>query len=616
MSRLPVRWQVALGFLLVVAVTFFVTGMLTTSAFSRSTWFNATRRADGHLRFVLSENLSFSEKDLDPLTSLQALERPVEMKVSLDNWRLDDITASLSDYSHGVVIYDRYANMLSKYPSDAELSVPPPVVFDLLRLRYADYLYRERKEGFVAHGGHRPPPPHSGRFLLHELFFGPMGVFNIFHPSGFQHRKPWYVSYCEKLNLISGPHNDENLTPAEAKRLKAIFDREDDLLEELDKAGTNYICPPHFMRVTYEMPHDLLCLVVPLTQNGKLLGFAQMVASCADAKILLHNIKMQLVAIGASIAVVAAFMAYIISGWCLRPLDTVVKAAQRVTEGDLSARSDLPASRNEFYMLGNTFDEMIEKLENAFTEQRRFIGDASHELKTPIASLLGAAQVLRILRDDVLESPQLDKKSPQLDKTFTQLDKTLNIIDSELERMTSLVKDLLMLSRTNELSIPLSTDPINVNELIEEACQASLSGVLHRQVEWTRGADVWLLGDHKLLVRALRNLIDNALRYTPEGKRVSISFKKCDAENILIEVSDEGCGMKPEYVAQLGKRFYRPDAGRARVKGGTGLGLAITMAVVQRHGGELKFISQEGKGTRVTMRLPLPSKDQLQANAV
>ena len=146
MSRLPVRWQVALGFLLVVAVTFFVTGMLTTSAFSRSTWFNATRRADGHLRFVLSENLSFSEKDLDPLTSLQALERPVEMKVSLDNWRLDDITASLSDYSHGVVIYDRYANMLSKYPSDAELSVPPPVVFDLLRLRYADYLYRERKE--------------------------------------------------------------------------------------------------------------------------------------------------------------------------------------------------------------------------------------------------------------------------------------------------------------------------------------------------------------------------------------------------------------------------------------------------------------------------------------
>ncbi len=624
MRRLSIRWLLALTMLLVTMLSFFLANDLIFAAFSRSVWLGVAKRVEGHMHYVLCDIGTSADLDDQLFNSLRAWKRPIEIPDEYKG-RVELLAESLSRGYYGCVIFDASGTRVTAYPRSVHSYMDlPPKVFELLRSRFGEYERRQR-EGTLQLEDASPGGP---RIVFWRLLFGPLGILNLtnrYHHFGsgdsfFAYAFSSFfaddnaISRARAANSLSQKEKEQRLeavvtlsatasaietiqlAPLEGEQLYADATAETTAVD-LNLHGLQVMCLPHTLRVSFEIPGDRQVLVTPLTSQGRLVGYVAMIASWSEAKMSLHSLASQMLAVAVVMSLLMGAIAVWVSGLLVRPLRRVTNTAQRVAEGDLSARTGFSAGRNEIYAVGYVFDGMVDHLEEMLAEQRRFIGDASHELKTPITSLLGVAEVLSILRNSQSHSEQFDR--------------SLGIMKRELERMTDLVKDLLMLSRTGELDIPLSTDPISANELIEAACQASLSDVMQRQMERITGNDIWFIGDQKLLVRALRNIIDNALHYTPADKKITIS-KRQEGDMVVIEVDDEGCGISAEHLKDLGKRFYRTDSGRARCYGGTGLGLAISRAIMARHHGRLDITSQEGQGTQVQLYLPLPSPEALE----
>lgn len=269
-----------------------------------------------------------------------------------------------------------------------------------------------------------------------------------------------------------------------------------------------------------------------------------------------------------------------LTGRALAPVREVTDAAGRIGVEDLSER--LPVrGKDEFARLEATFNGMLERLEGAFERQRRFVADASHELKTPLT-------VIKANSSLALSDPDLP----------TDYRETFLEIDRAADRTSRLVQDLLLLARTDHGQLPLKE--------AEVAAESLFSGVLAEAKKlYPEGATLQVTvgkesfwGDAHLLHRLLLNLVDNALRHTPREGTVTLV-----AQPSGFVLSDTGEGIAPEHLAHLGERFYRVDSARARSGGGTGLGLSIARAIVEAHGGTLQITSQPGKGTTVTVTL-------------
>lgn len=599
MRRIPIRWLLTLSMAVVTCCSFIIAGNLVFSAFARNVWMDYTQFVELQLHEVLGKELDPAKLEKGPFLMAQSVHQPIEFPDNYDGGP-DKFVRTLGDYGYQVILFDDKQRILARYPQNISMStVPPSSVFELLELQLNEYKQggyasRKRKDG-------------TGGFF-HGIFFGPVGIFNVF--DGFLYgrgRHNFFMFVHDAKDNYRRQEENGLSSSADGGKMYAQqghmgggsgqpdYTAEGAAVRKLSSDGISIFFPPDFMRITYEIPDDCQVFVAPFVRQGQLVGFVEVVSSWAAQKGMLYEFAAQIAIIGLFLSLIVVAISAAVSDWLFKPLESVVDAARRVSSGDLSVRTGLPQGRNEFYIVGHSFDRMIESLEESFTEQRRFIGDASHELKTPITSLLGVAEVLSIISQQLGENPQMEK--------------SLATMKRELERMTVLVRDLLLLSRSSELSMKLSMDPISVQELIDEACQASLCGVMNRTVERNSGGDLFLLGDMHLLTRALRNIIDNALRYTPKEKKVSVNFAKIGTE-VCIAVVDEGCGIKAENIKDLGKRFYRVDSGRARVSGGTGLGLAITRTIVERHKGRLDISSFEGEGTTVKIYLPLPDEQQ------
>ena len=603
MRRIPIRWLLAFSMALVACCSFIIAGNLIFSAFARNIWMEYTQFVEMQLHEVLGSEPEHNWQEKGPFTVAGTAQHPIEFPSDYEGGP-EKFVSTLGRNGYQVVLFDSERRILARCPynSPAEI-IPPSSVFDLLELRLNEYAQRGSAAPSVSAKNRRPG-------FFHGMLFGPVGIFNIF--DGFLYgrgRHNFFVFIQDAKDGFgrkdASPDGSDGRDPghsAEAQGLSAGHSsdpvkqhNEAAVSKHLNADGISIFFPPDFMRVTYEISDDRQVFLAPFVRRGQLVGYVEVVSSWAVSKQMLYEFAAQITVIGLLLSLIVIAVSAAVTDWLFKPLETVLETARRVSDGDLSARTGLAQGRNEFYTLGCSFDRMVERLEESFTEQRRFIGDASHELKTPITSLLGVAEVLSIISQQMGENPQMDK--------------SLTTMKRELERMTVLVRDLLLLSRSSELAMKLSTDPISVQELIDEACQASLCGVMNRTVERNSGGDLFLLGDMHLLTRALRNLIDNALRYTPKDKKVSVNFAKIGTE-ACIAVVDEGCGIKAENIKDLGKRFYRVDSGRARVSGGTGLGLAITRNIVERHKGRLDISSQEGRGTTVKIYLPLPDEQQ------
>jgi two-component system OmpR family sensor kinase len=308
---------------------------------------------------------------------------------------------------------------------------------------------------------------------------------------------------------------------------------------------------------------------------------------------------LQRLLLGAGVAgiVFAAIGGWLLAGRSLRPVDRVTATADAIardasTGRSLATRLDVPDSGDELARLAATFNRMLDRLEEAFSAQRRFIADASHELRTPLTAIRGNLDVLA-------------RQAAATGGAGSDFADALGDLQRESARMSRLIEDLLTLARTEALPNDATRrQPVRLDLIVQDAVRTATSLANGHRISVSASQPVIVLGDRDRLTQLLLILLDNAIRHTPAGGEIRIS---ADATGSLarMTVADTGEGIAPEHLPHIFERFYRADKARDRATGGTGLGLAIAQAIARAHDGEITVSSELGKGSTFTVTLPL-----------
>ncbi|RZS29608.1 two-component system OmpR family sensor kinase [Herbihabitans rhizosphaerae] len=299
----------------------------------------------------------------------------------------------------------------------------------------------------------------------------------------------------------------------------------------------------------------------------------------------------------AIVSSVVTVLAIVVLSWFavkrgLRPLADIADTADEIRSGDLSRRVPSAKPGTEIGRLDSALNAMLGQLENAFQDKensearlRRFVADASHELRTPIATIRGYAE---LFRRGAAERP-------------ADLAKVTGRIEAEAERMGVLVDELLLLARLDQ-GRPLEREPVDLTELAADAVADARATEPSRSLELDADGPVVVSGDPARLRQVLANLLSNVLRHTPSDAPATIRVHP-HGDGAMIEVIDTGPGMSEAERARAFERFYRTDSSRAK-ENGSGLGLSIVDSVVEAHGGTVELTTQPGQGTTVRVTLP------------
>lgn len=281
-----------------------------------------------------------------------------------------------------------------------------------------------------------------------------------------------------------------------------------------------------------------------------------------------------------------ALGAYWITRQALRPVHILSGMVRQIRADTLHRRLSMDGPQDEVKELADAFDDMLARLERAFEQQSRFVGDAAHELRTPLATLRTNLEVL-----------QQDPEASLAD--YRQAGA---VQDRALTRLESLVEDLLLLtSGEKEMRLEpvdlgvLIAEVLEENRLLAQSCEVNLS---QEQMN-----EVALPASGSLLARAISNLVENGIRYNRPGGSVMVSVKRHEGW-ILVSVSDTGIGIPSEELPHIFERFYRVDRSRDQHKGGAGLGLSIAAHIIQLHRGHIEATSTPGMGSSFTIWLP------------
>jgi signal transduction histidine kinase len=253
----------------------------------------------------------------------------------------------------------------------------------------------------------------------------------------------------------------------------------------------------------------------------------------------------------------------------------------------LDTRIQIDDTQAELKSLAQAINGMLDRINESYRAQVRFVSDASHELRTPISVIQGYANLL-------------DRWGKNDEKT---LQESIHAIKDEAANMKDLVEQLLFLARGDNDTIMLQPEVFSLAELAREVTgEFAMIDATHH-FELKAGSEAIVRADRGLIKQALRILVDNAVKYTDPGGHITLATS-ADGATATISVSDDGIGIKPEAVGHIFERFYRADASRARATGGAGLGLSIAQWITYRHNGHLEVLSREGIGTRISVLLP------------
>ncbi|HET9017819.1 MAG TPA: ATP-binding protein [Thermomicrobiaceae bacterium] len=320
-------------------------------------------------------------------------------------------------------------------------------------------------------------------------------------------------------------------------------------------------------------------------------GTVQVVESLSPMLHTLSVLRLLLLTAAGLGTVFTAIAAYLLADRSLRPLARITATAQGIgTRGDLSQRIEPPHSRDEVQQLAETFNDMMDRLEDTFNAERRFVSDASHELRTPLTALRGNAEIL--LRQ--IDAGRID---------LVDLREGLGDIRDEAERMGRLVRDLLTLARA-DVGWRAEMGQVHLDQVVADAARVAQPLAGDHQFEVQVDGEVDVVGNPDQLKQLLLILLDNAFTYTPPGGRIELSVRELGVE-AEIAVRDNGPGIPPEQLPRVFDRFYRGDVARTHGNLGAGLGLAIARWIVDCHRGSIRAESAPGEGTTVIVRLPL-----------
>jgi heavy metal sensor kinase len=284
----------------------------------------------------------------------------------------------------------------------------------------------------------------------------------------------------------------------------------------------------------------------------------------------------------------SVFGGFALASRALKPVDDITRRARQITAENLDQTIPPKKVDDEIGRLTVTINGMIHRLHQSFAQVRQFSADASHELRTP----------LTIIRGEI----ELALRSPKTPEEYRRvLESTLE----EIMRLTSIIDNLLMLAKADQGTYHANFSEVHLKALLDELYEDSevLAERKKIHVELRTSGPITIVGDRLRLRQLLLNLIDNAIKYTPDGGTVSLSLEGHD-ETAVIAVQDTGIGIPPEEQEKIFNRFYRVDKARSRELGGTGLGLSIARWIAELHRGTIAVQSEPGKGSTFTVTLP------------
>ena len=319
-------------------------------------------------------------------------------------------------------------------------------------------------------------------------------------------------------------------------------------------------------------------------QIGALL-FVSRIQSLMDS---VGKVQWQLITVFVLIALAALVVALILSQVVTKPITNLSKTMRKMGKGDLSVRVPVRGS-GELRELAENYNTMAAQLERLDKTRSQFVSNASHELKTPLATM-------KIMLETMMYQPDMPTELRQ---------EFMNDMNHEIDRLTGIITDLLTITKNDNEKNRLQREPVNMSELTEATVHMLIPAA--EKKNQTLAADVapdlQMMGDRIKLNQVLYNLIDNAIKYSPEGSRTDVSLRQ-QGPDLVWKVRDQGIGITKANREHIFDRFYRVDKARSRETGGTGLGLSIVKQLVSLHGGTVSVDSEPGKGSEFTVILP------------
>ena len=290
--------------------------------------------------------------------------------------------------------------------------------------------------------------------------------------------------------------------------------------------------------------------------------------------------------------VLASCGGYFLARRSLSPVVEMGTQAGRIGADNLHQRLQVTNTQDELGHLAQSFNGLLDRLDQSFEQQRRFMADASHELRTPVAILFGEADIAL----------------SQASRSLEDYRESLDILRAEAKRLKHIVEDLFTLARADAGQYPLTLTDFYLDELVTECSRSvrTLAAAKQITISCDTSKEMPIRADEALLRRMIVNLLDNAIKYTPPGGNVSVTWNIQDSQYRIV-VSDTGQGIPSELQSRIFERFFRVDKARSRSEndgGGAGLGLSISRWIVQAHAGQLELTRSDMGGSTFTVLLP------------
>ncbi len=375
--------------------------------------------------------------------------------------------------------------------------------------------------------------------------------------------------YEQGVHMVLFSRNGEVVGGQLPFGIDADFGFEDDRLREVSWEGNNY------------------CIYDKKIVSSDNYFWLRGVVSIKDESYSVNTVVKTNLLLALILIAVASLGGYFILNYAFKPVKKISETAKRIsTSGNLSQRIGIGESKDEITELANTFDDMLEQLEDTFEKEKQFTSDASHELRTPVAVVLSECEYML----DCAKTPDEFKESAVS-------------VKRQAERMSKLISELLTISRMDKNTLQVNFEEVDLSELLSFVCDEqeeihSESPKMIRDIAPNIKARV----DRFLLARLFINLISNAYQYGKDGKTILVSLKS-EEKNIVFSVKDEGIGIAEEDIDKIWERFYQADSSRSD-NNSMGLGLSMVKWIAECHNGNVRAESEYGRGSEFIFTMP------------
>ncbi len=338
----------------------------------------------------------------------------------------------------------------------------------------------------------------------------------------------------------------------------------------------------------------VISAAVPIIRDKNVTGAILFQSGAASINEYTAKMMRMILSLAVVVAVISAALGFILSDIITRPIRLLTHSMVKMSENDAEEKLDINYG-GEIGELVLSFNKLIDKLRLQERKRQEFVSNASHELKTPLSSI-------KLISDSLLQNPDAPR---EMEEEF------LNDMNVQVDRLTRIIDKLLTLTRMDDSAAVsrMEFTVMDITELTANVVKALRPLAESKNIKLIYDSDIGIFSriEKDRLWEAFYNILDNSIKYTPEGGTVKMSVER-DNNCAVVTVSDTGIGIAQSEIYRIFDRFYRVDKARSRETGGTGLGLSIALNAVELHGGNIQVESEEGKGSRFKLTIPITLK--------